>query len=102
MLSLQKRQKLWDWPVSLQNLIFLKKEKEKENMSSIASKEKVLQFSEIRKNFGGLAALDGVSLAIDEGTITVVIGPNGSGKTTLINVLTGFYRPDAGAITYKG
>ncbi len=71
-------------------------------MSSIASKEKVLQFSEIRKNFGGLAALDGVSLAIDEGTITVVIGPNGSGKTTLINVLTGFYRPDAGAITYKG
>ncbi|MDR2800680.1 MAG: ABC transporter ATP-binding protein [Desulfovibrio sp.] len=52
--------------------------------------------------FGGLVALDDLTLEAREGEILGLVGPNGSGKTTLFNVLTGIYRPSAGTITFAG
>jgi branched-chain amino acid transport system ATP-binding protein len=52
--------------------------------------------------FGGLLALDDVSMATSEGEIVGVIGPNGAGKTTLFNVICGFVRPSSGRIVYNG
>ena len=54
------------------------------------------------KRFGGVAALDGIDLAVERGTVHALIGPNGSGKTTFINVVTGIYRPTAGRIELDG
>jgi branched-chain amino acid transport system ATP-binding protein len=62
----------------------------------------LLQVEDLRKAFGRLAAVDGVSLTLTEGTLTAIIGPNGAGKTTLINLLTGLLLPDAGTIRFKG
>jgi branched-chain amino acid transport system ATP-binding protein len=56
----------------------------------------------ITVTFGGLIALDGVSLSADPGEIVGVIGPNGAGKTTLFNVICGFVRADSGTISYRG
>ena len=56
----------------------------------------------IGKSFGGLRALDDVSLTVRAGTIHALIGPNGSGKTTLLDCLTGFVRPDAGEAAFAG
>ena len=52
--------------------------------------------------FGGLTALDSVSLHVDPGEVLGVIGPNGAGKTTLFNVVCGFLTPDSGALTWRG
>jgi branched-chain amino acid transport system ATP-binding protein len=60
----------------------------------------LLQVTDVRRSFGNLHALDGVTLKVDEKTVTILIGPNGSGKTTLINVITGFQRPDGGHIHF--
>lgn len=62
----------------------------------------ILEAIKIRKNYGGFCALNSVSLGIDEGEFVSIIGPNGAGKTTLINVLTGFLKPDEGAVFFKG
>jgi branched-chain amino acid transport system ATP-binding protein len=62
----------------------------------------LLTVNNITKNFGGIKALNDVSLSINEKEILGLIGPNGSGKTTLVNVVTGVYLPDSGEITYKG
>ncbi len=63
---------------------------------------KILEVQDVNKSFGRLQALDGVSLDVEEQTISILIGPNGSGKTTLINVVSGFYKPDAGRVLYAG
>ncbi len=62
----------------------------------------VLEISGISKAFGGLRALNDVSLAIAEGEIVSVIGPNGSGKTTFFNCISGFERPDEGRVVWSG
>lgn len=56
----------------------------------------------ITKRFGSVVAVDNVSIEIPEGEIVGLIGPNGAGKTTLFNVVTGFYKPNAGSVTYRG
>ena len=62
----------------------------------------LLDLRAVGRSFGGVQALDGVSMAVQPGTLHGLIGPNGSGKTTLINLLTGFYRPTAGEIWLAG
>ncbi|MBK8802545.1 MAG: ABC transporter ATP-binding protein [Fibrobacteres bacterium] len=62
----------------------------------------VLQAKAIGKSFGGLAAVQGVSLEARSGQILSVIGPNGAGKTTLFNCLSGIYRPDTGTVLLDG
>ena len=62
----------------------------------------LLEAEDLRKDFGRLAAVAGVSLGLAEDTLTAIIGPNGAGKTTLINLLTGLLLPDAGTIHFKG
>jgi branched-chain amino acid transport system ATP-binding protein len=59
------------------------------------------EVNEIRKNFGGLVAVDSLSFAVNEGEVTSVIGPNGAGKTTLFNLITGVIAPDEGDIYFK-
>jgi neutral amino acid transport system ATP-binding protein len=62
----------------------------------------ILEVAEVVKRFGGVRAVDGASLDVNEGSITALIGPNGAGKTTLFNVMTGFYRGERGSITFAG
>lgn len=61
----------------------------------------VLETTDLRKEFGDLVAVDGVSLAIDDGGITSIIGPNGAGKTTFYNLLTGVMAPTAGTVRLR-
>ncbi len=62
----------------------------------------LLQCSGVSKRFGGIRALDGVALGLEEGEILGLVGPNGSGKSTLINVLSGFYPANEGAVVFDG
>ena len=62
----------------------------------------MLSASEIRVSFGGVTALDGVSLEVSTGEVLGVIGPNGAGKTTLFNVICGFVKPTSGALVWRG
>ncbi|RRJ83191.1 high-affinity branched-chain amino acid ABC transporter ATP-binding protein LivG [Aestuariirhabdus litorea] len=62
----------------------------------------LLKATGLSMRFGGLLAVDGVGLTVNEREIVSVIGPNGAGKTTVFNCLTGFYKPTAGEILYKG
>ncbi len=62
----------------------------------------ILQIDKVSKRFGGLLALDRVSLSIQEGEIFGIIGPNGAGKTTLFNVINGVYAPTEGRIKFRG
>lgn len=61
----------------------------------------MLNVKNLKKHFGGVKAVDGVSLELEKGKIIGLIGPNGSGKTTIVNLITGMLRPDAGEIYFK-
>lgn len=62
----------------------------------------LLSVRKVTKRFGGLTAVDDVSFDVHRGTIKALIGPNGAGKSTLFNSLTGFDRPDEGAVLFDG
>ncbi len=62
--------------------------------------ETILKTENVSKHFGGIKALQDVSMQADSGQITGLIGPNGSGKTTLFNIITGFLSPDQGRIRF--
>ena len=64
--------------------------------------EPLLAVSNLSRRFGGVLAVDGVSIAADEGRITGLIGPNGAGKTTLFGLISGFVAPNEGEIRYAG
>jgi branched-chain amino acid transport system ATP-binding protein len=61
----------------------------------------VLRVSDVTVSFGGIVALDGVSLDVSSGEVLGVIGPNGAGKTTLFNVICGFVKPDSGELSWR-
>jgi lipopolysaccharide export system ATP-binding protein len=61
----------------------------------------ILEIKQLVKSFGGVNALDHLSLFIPENQVVGIVGPNGSGKTTLINVLSGFLRPDHGEVFFR-
>jgi ABC-type branched-subunit amino acid transport system ATPase component len=62
----------------------------------------ILEVRGVTKLFGGVAAVDGVDMGIEPGSITAVIGPNGAGKTSLFNVVTGFEEPTDGTVEFQG
>ena len=63
---------------------------------------RLLAVSDLTKTFGGVTAVSGLEFELEEGKLLGVIGPNGSGKTTLVNLITGFVKPTAGKIRYRG
>ncbi|MEO8166309.1 MAG: ATP-binding cassette domain-containing protein, partial [Betaproteobacteria bacterium] len=62
----------------------------------------MLNVENLSKTFGGVSAMNGVSLDFTEGSLTAIIGPNGAGKTTFFNLITGAFRPDSGRILLGG
>ncbi|MCK5418876.1 MAG: ABC transporter ATP-binding protein, partial [Desulfobacterales bacterium] len=66
------------------------------------SSSPLLEVAELRKNFGGVQAIDDLNFEIIEGELLGVIGPNGSGKTTAVNLISGFVKPTEGNISYRG
>jgi branched-chain amino acid transport system ATP-binding protein len=62
----------------------------------------LLAATAVSKRFGGVRAVEEVSIAVRRGEIASIIGPNGAGKTSLLNMISGFYRPDTGSITFGG
>jgi ABC-type branched-subunit amino acid transport system ATPase component len=62
----------------------------------------LLELAGVEKRFGGLPAVDGVSLSVDEGEIVALVGPNGAGKTTLLRTVIGLEAPTAGTVSLMG
>ena len=62
----------------------------------------LLEARDISVSFGGLKAVEGVDLSVNEGEIMTLIGPNGAGKTTAFNLITGFLAPDRGTVAFRG
>jgi branched-chain amino acid transport system ATP-binding protein len=62
----------------------------------------LLQASGLCKRFGGVRAVQNISLNVPAGAVFAIIGPNGAGKSTLLNLLSGVFRPDAGGVTFDG
>src|SRR5215467_1816834 len=67
-----------------------------------ASAATALSVARLSIRFGGLAAIDDMSFAVREGEVLSLIGPNGAGKTTAFNAITGYLRPAAGEVVYRG
>jgi branched-chain amino acid transport system ATP-binding protein len=65
-------------------------------------KENVLKMENVVMQFGGVTAIDGLTLEVNRGEIVALIGPNGAGKTTAFNCITGIYQPTSGAVSFKG
>lgn len=63
---------------------------------------RLLETENLTKRFGGLTAVDGLTLSVQGGEIRGIIGPNGSGKTTLMNLISGIYKASSGSITLDG
>jgi branched-chain amino acid transport system ATP-binding protein len=62
----------------------------------------LLTVTGVSKRFGGVRAVEEVSIAVERGAIASIIGPNGAGKTSLLNMISGFYKPDIGSIAFDG
>lgn len=62
----------------------------------------IFETKDLTKRFGGLTAVDRVSLRLDKGELRCIIGPNGCGKTTLFNVISGYYKPTSGTASFLG
>jgi branched-chain amino acid transport system ATP-binding protein len=62
----------------------------------------LIAIENLTKNFGGLRAVDGVTMKVKEGELVSIIGPNGAGKSTLFNLITGYIRPDEGKVFFRG
>ena len=71
-------------------------------MSEQATRDNILELTSLSKRFGGLLAVDSVSLNIKRGEVFALIGPNGAGKTTLFNSVTGLYQPTSGKVVFDG
>jgi branched-chain amino acid transport system ATP-binding protein len=67
-----------------------------------AAEEPQLVVAGASKRFGGVRAVEDVSISVNTGEIASIIGPNGAGKTSLLNMISGFYKPDTGSITFEG
>jgi len=68
----------------------------------LSEREIILETIDMKKHFGEVKAVDGVSFKIRAGEVVALIGPNGAGKTTFVNIVTGYYNPDGGKIYYMG
>jgi branched-chain amino acid transport system ATP-binding protein len=68
----------------------------------MVNSDSMLYTNKLTKRFGGLIAVNEVSLTARRGLITLLIGPNGCGKTTLVNTITGYYKPDEGRVVFEG
>ena len=62
----------------------------------------MLEVADVHLSYGGVKALNGVSLTVEQGSVTSLIGPNGAGKTTLFNVVSGLLRPTRGSVRFHG
>ena len=62
----------------------------------------LLKLENVSKHFGGLAAVNNVSMTVNDGEILAIVGPNGAGKSTLLKVVIGLYKPTSGAVTFAG
>jgi len=68
----------------------------------LSKNESVLNIDNVSMRFGGLVAVNNFSISVPEGSITGLIGPNGAGKTTVFNIVTGFYKPTSGFVSFMG
>jgi branched-chain amino acid transport system ATP-binding protein len=62
----------------------------------------ILEVDNLQKSFGALVAVDGLTMDVEEGSITGLIGPNGAGKSTAFNLITGMIQPDSGTVRFRG
>jgi branched-chain amino acid transport system ATP-binding protein len=69
---------------------------------TMAQTTPILSLSGVSKVFGGLTAVDDVTLSVNKSEIFSIIGPNGAGKTTVFNLITGIYKPDRGQMIFNG
>lgn len=85
-------------PLLLGNVLAVKSDPNGENGQAAVA----LCTVDVRKSFAGNVALDGVSISVESGTISAIVGPNGSGKTTLLNIICGYYKLDKGEVWLGG